>query len=150
MIIATAAVLIIGVFVYTLFIRPQDLPAPEPESPTKYLEERKATIYENLRDLQFEYRVGKLSDQDYQTTKTDIQKELALVLAEIDRLAGKSPAKEAPAPKPAAKAAAAPKTAAKVAEASGSGITCPSCGAQLPTPMKFCGECGAPMPVEAR
>ena len=42
-----------------------DVPAPEPESPFRHLDERKAAIYENLRDLQFEYRVGKLSDDDY-------------------------------------------------------------------------------------
>ncbi|HWR54134.1 MAG TPA: zinc ribbon domain-containing protein [Bryobacteraceae bacterium] len=152
MIIATAAVLIIGVFVYTLFIRPQDLPAAEPESPTKFLEQRKAIIYENLRDLQFEYRVGKLSDADYQATKTDIQKELAVVLAEIDKL---SPQKAAPskavAPaKTVAKAAAAPKPAAPVKSSSSPGVDCPHCGAKLPAPMKFCGECGAPMPVETR
>ena len=64
---------------------PSDLPAPEPVSPFQHLDERKAAIYENLRDLQFEYRVGKLSDADYQTTKKDLQKELAGVLAEIDR-----------------------------------------------------------------
>lgn len=148
MIIATAAFLIIGVFVYTLFIRPQDLPAPEPESPTKYLEERKATIYENLRDLQFEYRVGKLSDADYQATKADIQRELAAVLAEIDKL---TPQKAAPAKAAAVKAAPAAKPASAVVKAaSDSGIECPHCGAKLPAPMKFCGECGAPMPVEAR
>ena len=44
----------------------KDLPEPEPVSPFQHLDERKAAIYENLRDLQFEYRVGKLSDADYQ------------------------------------------------------------------------------------
>ena len=53
------------------------LPEPEPVSPFQHLDERKAAIYENLRDLQFEYRVGKLSDADYQSTKKDLQKELA-------------------------------------------------------------------------
>ena len=38
----------------------------------QYLDDRKAQIYENLRDLQFEYRVGKLSDEDYQSTKRDL------------------------------------------------------------------------------
>ena len=65
---------------------PKDLPEPEPVSPFAHLDERKAAIYENLRDLQFEYRVGKLSDDDYQQTKKDLQKELAAVLAEVDRL----------------------------------------------------------------
>src|SRR5580693_8993125 len=71
---------------FLLFIRSQDLPKPEPVSPFKHLDERKAEIYESLRDLQFEYRVNKLSDEDYQTTKVELQKELARVLAEVDRI----------------------------------------------------------------
>ena len=100
-----AAVLVIGALVFTLGVRAKDLPAPEPVSPTRHLEERKAAIYENLRDLQFEYRVGKLSDQDYQQTKQDLQKELAAVLAEIDALTAATP--------PSARAAAAPAPAPK-------------------------------------
>src|ERR1017187_605714 len=86
MIIAIAALLAVGVIVFILAVRAKDLPEPEPVSPFQHLDERKAAIYENLRDLQFEYRVGKLSDQDYQQTKKDLQKELAGVMAEVDRL----------------------------------------------------------------
>src|SRR6266403_1659626 len=86
MIIFVASLLTIGVLVYILSVRARDLPQPEPVSPFEHLDERKAAIYENLRDLQFEYRVGKLSDQDYQQTKQDLQKELAGVLAEIDKV----------------------------------------------------------------
>lgn len=125
---------------FTLFVRAKDIPAPEPVSPTKHLEDRKAVIYENLRDLQFEYRVGKLSDVDYQQTKLTLQKELAGVMAEIDRITKGSPekpgavvAKAAVAAKPEAPKAATPEN------------VCPHCGAQFPKPMKFCGECGKAM-----
>src|SRR5260221_5896018 len=88
-----AVVLLLAVtLLYTLSIRAKDIPKPEPVSPTQHLEERKAAIYENLRDLQFEYRVGKLSDADYQQTKLTLQNELAAVLAEIDRGDKVSPA----------------------------------------------------------
>jgi hypothetical protein len=130
--IVAAAVLAIGALVFTLLVRAKDLPEPEPVSPVKHLEERKATIYENLRDLQFEYRLGKLSDSDYQATKTDLQRELAGVLAEIDAAQG---AKPAPAP--------VPKKAAVV-----TGEKCPHCGAKFAKAMKFCGECGKPMVAE--
>ena len=80
-----AVALILATIAYVLFIRPSDLPDPEPESPTRHLEERKARIYENLRDLQFEFRLGKLSDEDYQRTKLDLQRELAQTLAEIEQ-----------------------------------------------------------------
>ena len=82
-----AVALVLACVAYVLFVRPQDLPQPDPESPTKYLEERKARIYEGLRDLQFEYRLGKLSDEDYQRTKLDLQKDLAHVLSSIDAIA---------------------------------------------------------------
>src|SRR2546423_7592006 len=86
MIIFAASILTIGVLVFILSVRTKDLPEPEPVSPFQHLDERKAAIYENLRDLQFEFRVGKLSDADYQQTKKDLQKELATVMAEVDRL----------------------------------------------------------------
>ena len=86
MIIAITASVAIVVIAFILGVRPKDLPEPEPVSPFQHLDERKAAIYENLRDLQFEYRVGKLSDDDYQSTKKDLQKELARVLAEVDQL----------------------------------------------------------------
>ncbi len=97
MILTSVVVLVVAVTVlFTLFVREKDIPPPEPVSPTKHLEDRKAAIYENLRDLQFEFRVGKLSDADYQQTKLNLQKELAAVIGEIE----KAPA---PAAAPAAK-----------------------------------------------
>jgi hypothetical protein len=122
---------------FLLFIRSQDLPKPEPVSPFKHLDERKASIYESLRDLQFEYRVNKLSDEDYQTTKLELQKELARVLAEVDRMKAELAASgvvvaAAPVPAPTPKPAPAPNT-------------CVSCGAKFEKALKFCGECGKPM-----
>src|ERR1017187_7980718 len=82
-----AVVILLAVtLLYTLFIRAKDIPPPDPVSPTQHLDERKAAIYENLRDLQFEYRVGKLSDADYAQTKLALQKELAVVIAEIEKM----------------------------------------------------------------
>jgi hypothetical protein len=138
MMIAIAALLAIGAIVFTLSVRAGDLPQAEPDSPIRHLEQRKRTIYENLRDLQFEYRVGKLSDADYQATKQDLQRELAAVLAEIDAIEQKAPPKAA--------AAAAPKGKTQKALAPNQ---CPHCSATMPKPMKFCGECGKPMFAEA-
>jgi len=69
-----------------LFVRPSHIPEPEPIPPTQHLEDRKAAIYDNLRDLQAEYRMGKLSDEDYQRVKRNLQKELATVLAGIEAI----------------------------------------------------------------
>ena len=50
------------------------------------LRERKDAVYENLRDLNFEYNAGKLPDSDYQSLKASLEDEAATLLAEIDRL----------------------------------------------------------------
>ena len=139
MIIVLAVALTIGILVFTLFIRSQDVPEPAPVSPFQHLEDRKAAIYENLRDLQFEYRIGKLSDADYQQTKLTLQKELAGVLAEMEEIAkrlGVTTKRSAP-PVP-------KQQAAKPAPQPDS-PTCPHCGARFSGPMKFCGECGKAM-----
>ena len=134
MIIFAAALLTIGVLVFIVSVRARDLPEPEPVSPFDHLDQRKAAIYENLRDLQFEFRVGKLSDQDYQQTKQDLQKELAGVLAEIDKV------KQTLASQTASPAQAKPSKKQQPQR-----FVCPSCKAEFPTPLKFCGECGKPM-----
>ncbi|MCG8648806.1 MAG: c-type cytochrome biogenesis protein CcmI [Pirellulales bacterium] len=86
MLIAAAVLLVALAFAVPLLIRPSDIPEPPAVSPTLHLEERKAAIYENLRDLQAEYRMGKLSDEDYQDTKKDLQRDLAQVMAEIEAI----------------------------------------------------------------
>ncbi|MBZ5594194.1 MAG: hypothetical protein LAP39_18280 [Acidobacteriia bacterium] len=139
MTIVLASLVAIGVIAFILSVRAKDLPQPEPVSPFHHLDERKAAIYENLRDLQFEYRVGKLSDQDYQQTKLDLQRELAAVMAEIDRVKAEIAAGKIPAPAPAPELV---KTAAARAPAK---FICPSCKAEFAQPLKFCGECGKPM-----
>jgi hypothetical protein len=55
-----------------------------------YLRERKDVVYENLRDLNFEYQAGKVPDADYQSLKSSLQDEAATLLAEIARLEGKA------------------------------------------------------------
>jgi hypothetical protein len=157
MIIVSTCVIAIAVIAFVLGVRPKDVPAPEPESPFRHLDERKAAIYENLRDLQFEYRVGKLSDRDYQATKTDLQKELAAVLAEVDRvkanLTQAQPAGQPKANLAQAQPASQPKPVGQAISLPGPqqpakplpGFRCPHCGAKFDRALKFCGECGKPM-----
>lgn len=55
------------------------------------LMERRDTIYENLRDLRFEYRAGKYSEADYEEIKGSLEIEAARVLADMDRFTGGAP-----------------------------------------------------------
>ncbi len=51
-----------------------------------YLRERKDVIYENLRDLNFEYLAGKYPEQDYAEQRAGLEDEAARVIAEMDML----------------------------------------------------------------
>src|ERR1700684_2800557 len=55
-----------------------------------YLRERKDAVYENLRDLNFEFKAGKMPETDYQALKASLQDEAATLLAEIARLESKA------------------------------------------------------------
>jgi hypothetical protein len=130
MIVVFALALTVAALFFVLFVRQKDVPEPVPVSPVQHLEDRKHAIYDNLRDLQFEYRLGKLSDEDYRETKLALQKELALVLNEMEltiKRLGLMPTRTPARP------------AAKKAPAAS---TCPSCGATFPQALKYCGECG--------
>ncbi len=138
-----AIVVVLAALFFTLFVRAKDVPEPLPVSPIQHLEDRKQAIYDNLRDLQFEYRLGKLSDEDYQQTKQALQKELAGVLADIEeklKSLGLPSTREVASKSPIAKPAAVTAPAA----------TCPHCGAGFAQALKFCGECGKPMHEEVR
>ena len=51
-----------------------------------YLRERKDVIYDNLRDLNFEYRAGKFPEEDYTRQRDALEMEAAHVLAEMETL----------------------------------------------------------------
>jgi len=51
-----------------------------------YLLERKEQLYENLRDLSFEYKAGKYPEEDFVNQRAILENETAQLLAEIDHL----------------------------------------------------------------
>jgi hypothetical protein len=51
-----------------------------------YLRERKEAIYDNLRDLNFEYLAGKYPEADYNEQRKSLEDEAAQTIAEMDAL----------------------------------------------------------------
>ena len=51
-----------------------------------YLEEQKEQLYENLRDLNFEYRAGKYPEEDFLAQRVQLENETAQLMAEIEHL----------------------------------------------------------------
>jgi hypothetical protein len=54
-----------------------------------YLRERKDAIYENLRDLNFEYLAGKYPEDDYADQRRSLEDEAAKVISEMEALESK-------------------------------------------------------------
>ena len=76
-------------FQFYIFSPSTFLVGPE-KTRASYLRERKDAVYENLRDLNFEFKAGKMPEADYQSLKSSLQDEAATLLAEIARLEAKA------------------------------------------------------------
>ncbi|MGB8888078.1 MAG: hypothetical protein WCC87_15205 [Candidatus Korobacteraceae bacterium] len=74
-----------ALFVY-VFYQPGEVDAAEEKTRHMYLQERKDATYENLRDLNFEYKAGKLSEQDYAVQRASLEDEAAAILAEMESI----------------------------------------------------------------
>lgn len=85
MITLLCALLVIGLFVYVFApIREGELAHGEDKTRLTHLRERKEVIYENLRDLNFEFKAGKFSAADHQKMRAELENEAAAVLAEME------------------------------------------------------------------
>src|SRR5437667_5431117 len=122
-VIIVCVLLAVGAIGFTLFVRDRDIPPAPVENPElKHLETRRQVLLENLKDLQFEYHQGKLSDEDYQSLKAGFLYDLAAAMDSIERLkSGKG--RQAKTEPESAKA----KSKTKSAETAA--IKCPSCSA---------------------
>ncbi len=85
MTIAACILLLVALFAYVFW--PERDSARQPQKTrVEFLEERKQVVYDNLRDLNFEYRAGKYPEEDYAAQRAALENEAAEVLAEIDLL----------------------------------------------------------------
>jgi hypothetical protein len=77
--------LLFALVVYTFW--PENVFASQTEKTRlDFLLERKEQLYENLRDLNFEYRAGKYPEEDFQAQRAQLENETAQLLAEIELL----------------------------------------------------------------
>ena len=101
--------------------------------------DRKTVIYRNLKDLEFEFAMGRLSDADFRRLEMDYKNDAAIILGKLDQLGASeglddAMEKEITSRKDklfSPRAGRLPETA-----------RCPSCGAEVITGKKFCADCG--------
>jgi hypothetical protein len=78
--------LAVAVMLFVFYIQPDASDLAPHRTKLDQLLERRDALYDNLRDLRFEYRSGKYSEGDFEAMKTGLENEAALVLAEIDQV----------------------------------------------------------------
>ncbi len=109
---------------------------PVDVTPLADLKRRRLVVYDNLQDLEFEYKAGKIAREDYETLRENYMAEAAQLMvasqqeeqvssdsALIEREVAARRARRKPQPR--------------------EEYVCPRCGFENPLPVKFCGECGA-------
>jgi len=111
-------------------------------TPQVDLKRRRLVVYENLQDLEFEYKAGKLSREDYQALRVDYTAEAAELMAASQDLEATS-AEEAFIERGIAA------RRARRNSAPAPDYICAKCGFENPLPVKFCGECGARIPAKS-
>lgn len=82
-------------FVY-VFYQAGEVDSGEAKTRLLYLGERKDATYENLRDLNFEYKAGKLSEEDYALQRASLEDEAAAILAEMQSIEARKSTTVAP------------------------------------------------------
>ncbi len=90
------------------------------------LEARKAEIYAAIRDIDFDYRMGKLSQEDYETLRDQYKTEAISMMKQIDQMQPGPSSRRT-------KETAAAKTAARF---------CHHCGQPAAAADQFCSVCG--------
>ena len=89
MIILACGLLLLATLIY-VFYPERHVEEQHQKTRLEYLRERKDVLYDNLRDLNFEYRAGKYVQEDYAMQQAALENEAAEVLAEIDLLEARS------------------------------------------------------------
>jgi hypothetical protein len=74
-----------GILVY-VFLPSRDTETGVDKTRVTYLYERKEVVYENLRDLNFEFKSGKFAQDDYDGMRIGLEAEAARIMAEIEIL----------------------------------------------------------------
>jgi hypothetical protein len=85
-----------------------------------YLQEKKTSIYNNIKDLDFDFAMGKLSLNDYHRIRAEFKQEAAQILQQLDQMDEKF------------------KKEIQMTEPQ----KCRACRKTVPSNAKFCPECG--------
>ncbi len=136
LLVVSALVLVAAVVAFVVYplIRPQRAPLDGISNQSEELRRRRDRIYAELRELEFDHRVGKVSDEDYADARDQLETEAARILQAIDvELKAIDDEIER-----------------QVRHLRESRRACPSCGAAVTPSARFCASCGEPLKAMAK
>ncbi|MDE3178389.1 MAG: hypothetical protein KGM47_01915 [Acidobacteriota bacterium] len=112
---------------------------PVDVTPSADLKRRRMVVYENLQDLEFEFKAKKIASKDYEALRDSYKLEAArLMVASQDLERGTAEDRFIEREVAARRA----QLKSKAAET----YVCAHCGFNNPIPVKFCGNCGSAFP----
>jgi hypothetical protein len=127
-IIGICLALLTGLFVaYPLLQKRQQRVSFADNHRAEELEARKAEIYAAIKDIDFDFQMGKLSKEDYEQLRSQYKSEAVGLLKRIDQAHGKRKDDGG---------------ARAGADRPGSAKFCHQCGQPLSSSDKFCSSCG--------
>ena len=97
------------------------------------LQRKKEVVLGNIQDLDFEYKCGKLSDDDYKKIRSQMGAEAAAVFRQIDEIESTQDLD----------ALIRREINLRRNRTAAAQVNCSACGSVNPTSNKFCAECGA-------
>ena len=109
---------------------------PVDVTPLADLKRRRLVVYENLKDLEFEFQSGKIARQDYRSLRENYLGEAAVLMAATQEAETLKESETLIERQVAARRA-------RLKAQPPDDYVCPKCGFENPVPVKFCGECGA-------
>jgi hypothetical protein len=125
---------VLGAVCIPLFRKEQTLEsAIIEETQWDLLQRKKEVVLGNIQDLDFEYKCGKLSEEDYRKIRGEMSVEAAKVLQDIETIESEADLD----------ALIRREINARKRKPQTAGIACAACGAGNPVANKFCAECGA-------
>jgi hypothetical protein len=125
-VLSVAFIVIVGLFVTWPFIRPTTPAADARDERTTPFERQKLEAYAALRESEFDWRMGKLSDADYEALREQYRRQALAAIAAIEEARGRAKRD---------RKAATVRPPRRIA-------FCPSCGERVPARANFCSRCG--------
>jgi hypothetical protein len=105
----------------------------------RQLLEGRESLYDSIKELDFDYKMGKVEEDDYKATRSRFQSQAVELMKAIDQSHGKEESGE-------------DKIEQEIAALRGTGrkkkgkkSSCSNCGSSAPTNARFCPQCGQPI-----